>query len=140
MAKFYSGIDGSLSVDGTTIGKVRNWSFDGSVEALATTTLGDSAATYRAGRQGYTGNCEVFYYADSAGQLLTAPLLSDVISTGGVSPDQKRRLVLSAGDRRLSFDAVITDVAVAAEAGDVMRAAVSFVVSGPLVEASLGGS
>jgi hypothetical protein len=66
--------------------------------------------------------------------------LSDVINTGGVPPDQKRRLELTAGDRKLSFDAVITDVAVAAEAGDVMRAAVSFVVSGPLVEASLGGS
>jgi hypothetical protein len=140
MAKFYTGTDGNLSIDGAKVGKVSSWSFDGSVEALSTTTLGDSAATYRAGRQSYSGSCEVLYYANDQGQLTAAPLLGDVLRTGAVPPDQKRRLELTAGNRKLSFDALITSVSTGLQVGDVMRASVSFVVCGPLVDASLGGS
>jgi len=139
MAKFYTGTDGSLSVDGTKIGKVSGWSFDGAVE-LETTTLADSVTAYRAGRQSYSGSCEVLYYANDQGQLTAAPLLGDVLRTGAVPPDQKRRLELTAGNRKLSFDALITSVSTGLQVGDVMRASVSFVVCGPLVDASLGGS
>ena len=140
MAKFYTGTDGSLSVDGTVIGKVSQWSFDGTVASLDATTLADTAATFRAGRQSYTGSCEVMYYADNLGRVAAAPLLGDVLRTGAVPPNQKRRFVLKAGPRQLSFDALITDVSTGVEVGSVMRASVSFVVCGPLVDASLGGS
>jgi hypothetical protein len=140
MAKFYTGTDGSLSVDGTKIGKVSGWSFDGAVQSLETTTLADSVTTYRAGRQSYSGSCEVLYYADNQERLAAAPLLGDVLRTGAVPPDQKRRLELTAGNRKLSFDALITSVSTGLQVGEVMRASVSFVVCGPLVDASLGGS
>jgi hypothetical protein len=139
MAKYYNGTDGSLSVDGVVIGKVRNWSFTGSVDALGTTTLADSAATYRSGRQSYSGSCDVLYYADGQGAVVSKPLLSDVLRTGAVAPSQKRRLVLAASARKLEFDAVITNVQIGASAGEVMQASISFVVTGQLVDASMGG-
>lgn len=139
MAKFYSGTDGRLSVDGVVIGKVSAWSFSGSKQALETTTLADSAATYCNGRQSYSGSCEVFYYADANGQLPSKPMLSDVLRTAAATPNQKRRLVLSAGERKLEFDALITDVGLEASAGEVMSASIAFVVSGQLVDASIGG-
>lgn len=138
MAKFYSGTDGRLSVDGVVVGKVRDWSFSGTKQALETTTLADNAATYCNGRQSYGGSCEVFYYEDANSQLSPKPLLSDVLRTTAATPNQKRRLVLSAGERKLEFDALITDVEIEASAGDVMSASISFVVSGQLIDASIG--
>jgi hypothetical protein len=139
MGKLYSGITGSLSVDGVTIGKVREWSLEGSAEALATTTLGDWAPTYRYGRQQYAGSCVVLYYADENGKVESKPLIGDVLQTGKVPTGLKRRFKLVAGDRSVEFDALVTDVSMAAGAGDVLSADVSFTVSGPLIEASLGG-
>jgi hypothetical protein len=140
MSKFYTGTDGSLSVDGTKIGKISGWTFDGAVESLDATTLADSVTTYRAGRQSYSGSCEVLYYTDVFDQLAAAPLLGEVLRTDAVSPNKKSRLDLIAGDRKLSFDALITGVSTGIRVGEVMRASVSFVVCGPLVDASMGGS
>ena len=140
MGKFYSGIEGSLSVDGVVIGKVREWEFEGSAAALNTTTLGDWAPTYRYGMQGYSGSCSVLYYAVDDGTIEAKPLLGTVIRTGQVPTDQKHRFKLASSDRSVEFDALITSVGIGAEAGSVMRATIAFTVSGPLIEASLGGT
>jgi hypothetical protein len=140
MGKVYTGIEGSLFVDGQKVGKVRNWTFDGDAEALETTTLGDYAPTYRYGRQSYAGSCTLYYYRNEADSIEGKTLFGTVLRTGKIDPDQKHRFKLVAGDRSLEFDALVTSVGLGAEQGDVMSADVSFVVSGPLIEASMGGS
>lgn len=138
MRKFYTGTDGSLSVDGATIGKVMAWSLDGSAEALSTTTLGDNMPTYRYGRQSYSGSCDVMYYINSNAKFEAAPLVSDIFQTGAVPADKKRRMVLKAGQRSFTFDAVIIEVSTGLVVGGVMKVSIGFLVSGPLIEASLG--
>jgi len=50
MAKFYTGRDGSLLLDGVTQAKVTSWSFSSDLETLETTTLGESRAPAAAQR------------------------------------------------------------------------------------------
>jgi hypothetical protein len=140
MGKVYTGIEGSLFVDGQKVGKVRKWTFDGDAEALETTTLGDYAPTYRYGRQSYAGRCTLYYYRNKTGVIEGKTLFGALLRTGRIDPDQKYRLRLVAADRSVEFDALITSFGIGAEQGDVMSADVSFVVSGPLIEASMGGS
>ena len=140
MGKIYTGIEGSLFVDGAKVGKVKSWDLAGSAETLPTTTLGDYAPTYRYGRQSYDGSCTLYYYRNEADSIEGKTLFGAVLRTGKIDTAQKHRLKLVAGDRSLEFDALVTSVGLGAEQGDVMSADVSFVVSGPLIEASMGGS
>lgn len=140
MAKYYSGIEGKLSVDGVAIGRVASWNFSSEIEPLDATTLGDVSRKYRVGRQASSGSCTFFYYAAADGQIEARPLLSALIRTGRVPVDQTYRLKLASSDRSVEFDAVITSVQTGASAGGVMQASVEFVANGPLLEASLGGN
>lgn len=140
MAKYYSGIEGKLSVDGVAISRVATWNFSSEVEALDRTTLGDSARKYCAGRQMSAGTCTFFYYEASDGKIEARPLLGALIQTGTVPQDKTYRLKLASAGRSVEFDAVITSVETAAAPGSVMQASVAFAVTGPLIEASLGGS
>ena len=140
MGKVYTGIEGSLFVDGAKVGKVKSWDLAGSAETLSTTTLGDYAPTYRYGRQAYSGSCTLYYYRNETGVIEGKTLFGALLRTGRIDPEQKYRLRLVAADRSVEFDALITSFSISATQGDVISADVSFVVSGPLIEASLGGS
>lgn len=139
MGSYYTGIEGGLSVDGKSIGKVREWQFAGEVEAVATTNLGDYAQNYIAGRQKHGGSCTLFWYVNTDGVLESRPLIGAIMRTGHVDPDKKFRLRLSSADQVLEFDALITSVSTMSKAGDVMSASISFAVCGELAQVSLGG-
>jgi len=139
MGKFYTGIEGSLSVDGVKVGKVRDWRFSGEAEALEVTTLGDYARSYTLGRQSHGGSCSLFWYANDQGTLEAKPLLGSILRTGRVDPDKKYRLRLTSSNLAYEFDAVITTVETGAQAGDVIQAGISFTVCGELLAVNLGG-
>lgn len=139
MSKFYSGIDGSLSVDGVKLGKARNWQFSTELEALDTTTLGDSQRYYRGGRQQSGGSCVLFWYAKDNGQLDGKPLIGALIQTGTVDPTKKYKLRLGSASMVVEVDALITSASVEAQPGQVMAAQLAFVACGPLTEVNLGG-
>ena len=63
---FYSGKDGRLLIDGTAAAKVRNWSYQASMQTLETTTLGDTDRTITNGIRSHSGACSLFYYATPA--------------------------------------------------------------------------
>ena len=75
MARQYSGIDGRLLVDGNNVGKVRNWTINGSVDTLETTSLADFARDYSAGLQSYSGSATLFYYENDSGVIEGAALV-----------------------------------------------------------------
>ena len=140
MSVFYSGINGSLSVDGKRLGKVTDWTLNGSAETAEVTKLDDYAPRYRTLRQSYSGDCSVFYYKDDNDSIESAGLIGGVIRTGRIDPDQTYEIELRSSDMALKFDAVLTDVRLGASAGDVMKAEVSFNVNGPLTSVELGGN
>lgn len=82
----------------------------------------------------------MFYHALPDGTVESRPLLSSLLTTSAVPVDQTYRLKLGSDDRSIECDALITSVDLGAEAGGVMQADISFVVTGSLIEASLGGT
>jgi hypothetical protein len=142
MGRYLSGIDGALFCDGTKLGRVSNWSFTGNVDALESTTLGDTARAYVSGVESYSGSCTVFLYEDDAGALQASALTGDVLRTTAKPHGLKHRLKLAVAgqtkERAIECDVVITAVQMQAAAGDVLTAAVDFVVTGNLIGAGLG--
>lgn len=134
MAKIYTGRDGSLQLNGTTLAKVANWSLQGELETLETTTLGDSQRTYTPGVQGFNGSASLLYYKDDTGKNDAGTLLRTVIKTSGVSSSDTVSLTLRLNDGGVNSDIVvtayITSVSIGASVGEISRAEISFQVTG----------
>lgn len=144
MSKYFTGTDGTLSIDGTVIARARNVQIDGSIETLETTTLADNASTYIQGRRSYTGSCTIYYYEDDAGALSAAAALQNIYST--TTPSKTKTYAFSvtlAGqykNRVLAFNAYINSIGMAVTTGDIVSADLSFTVSGPLTTTTISDS
>lgn len=139
MGRFYTGLEGSLTVNGVKIGKVRDWSFSGDAEAIETTHLGEYGRQYIAGRQSHAGSCSLFWYANSNGEIEGRPLIGALLRTGHVSPTERFTFRLESSNMALEFQALVTHVETGVSPGDVMQASVAFTVCGELSEVNLGG-
>ena len=141
MARQYSGIDGRLLVNGAVVGRVKNWSFSGTVETLETTTLGDSARDYSAGLQSYSGSATLFYYENDSNQIEGAALFNDVMRTDRTPEDTstEMRLRFDSGSktREVRFNCILNQVDISATAGEVVEANITFTVCGNLISNSL---
>lgn len=134
MAKIYTGRDGSLLLDGTTLVKVASWSLQGEMETLESTTLGDDQKTYVPGLQGYSGSASLLYYSDDANRNDASTLLRKVVKTSGVSASDTAELTLRLSDgntnKDMKFTVYITSVSIGASVGEISRADISFQVTG----------
>lgn len=111
--------------------KVGTWSISATTDALETTTLAEVARTYTTGLKTATGSCTVFYYDDAPVNLLNQLDQNDP----GVSPTC--RLKLQFDTKFFEFDAVLTSANVVCSVGEIMRAEVSFQMSGDFVARQL---
>lgn len=146
---FYSGSHGDLLIDGQRAAKVRGWSITASQASLDTTSLADTDRTVTAGVRSMSGNCSLFYYADSNGKNDASALLRKIIkarTTGnepGIAADSevvRLRLLVhdgSAEGKHLTVDAVLTSVAMSMAVGEVLSADVAFDVNGAPIEVAL---
>ena len=131
MAKYYSGQDGSLFLQGQQVAKVKTWSLSFATDALETTTLAEIARTYTTGLKSATGTCTVMYYDDAPVNLLNQ--LNQ--SSPGTSPTC--RLKLAFDSKYIEFDAVLTSGNLACTVGEIMQVDITFQMSGDLVASSL---
>ncbi len=131
MAKYYSGQDGSLYLQGQQVAKVKSWGVSFSTEALETTTLAEDSRTYTTGLKSATGNCTVMYYDDAPVDLLNQ--LNQ--STPGALPACRLKLVFDT--KFFEFDAVLTSGNLACTVGEIMQVDIEFQVTGDLVDSSL---
>ena len=142
MAKQFTGIDGALYLDGNKVGKITEWSFDGEVDTLECTTLGDFARKYVYGVQSFSGSCTLLYYEADAGAIVGSGLLTDVIRTTQTPTEPTHRMELrylnGAVNHSVTFDCLLPSVSIAAQVGEIITAEVSFTVNGPLVTATIG--
>lgn len=141
MAKQFTGIDGSLYVDGNKIGKVTSWTFNAAADALDCTTLGEFARRYVYGLQGYEGSCSLLYYEKDGGSIDGGALLDDVIRTNAVSTEPTHTLELrysnGAKVHKVSFTCLLNAVNISSTVGEIATAEVTYTVSGPLTTATL---
>ena len=140
MAKQFTGQDGALFADGVKIGRVSTWSFSATAAVLPTTTLGDFAATAIYGNQTFSGTCSIFYYEKDAGAIEGASLMTDVFRTTATPNEPTHELQLSylngAQVHEVKFKCLLNQVSIAATAGDIVTAQVTFTVTGPLQTAT----
>ena len=139
--KYFTGIDGSFYADGNKVATVSAWTFSANAAALDTTTLGDFATTSIYGIQSFTGSCTLYYYEKDAGAIDGSALLSDVMRTTQTPTNPTHELVLrydnGAKTHEVKFKCLLNQVQIAATAGDIVTAAVSFQVTGPLQTATI---
>lgn len=140
MATYFTGADGALLVDGTQVAKIRNWTIQGTVEALETTTTGDTARNFVYGRQAYSGSCTALYYEDSGGSLAMSSLLANIFRTSGTTATATNTLLLQvASDRQLQASVLFTNASMAVTTGEIVSVDLSFQVTGNLTTATIGG-
>lgn len=131
MAKYYSGKDGSLYLQGNQVAKVVNWNISANTDALETTTLAEVARTYTTGLKSASGACTVYYYDDAP-----VNLLEQVNQTGpGNAPTC--RLKLQFDTKYFEFDAVLTAATLACTVGEIMQVEISFQMSGDFFDREL---
>lgn len=147
MAKVYTGRDGVLQANGTTLAKVSSFSVQANLETLESTTLGDNIRSYVPGVVSYTGSCSLLYYKFEGGSGLvvnTTSLLSALVKTGptGVTSDDTVditfRWVDGADENDIKIRAYVTSATMGAATADLVRAEISFIGTGELLTATIG--
>ena len=140
MAKYFTGIDGALLVDGNQVARISSWQFTAQTASLETTSLGKYAREYISGLQSFSGSANIYYYTDDNGNLDGQQLLDEVIRTGAPSRNPVHEITLRLQEtppREVTFKVLITAADVQAAVGQVVTAQISFVGSEPLIDASL---
>lgn len=141
MLKAYTGRDGRLLIDGSEQIKVTSWSLTGNLEALETTSLGDSQRTYAPGVQEFSGNATLLYYSNETGRNDAATALKKILKVGGVSDTDtvtlRLRFVQGNTNNDVSLTAWITSVSYGASVGEVSSAQISFQATGALTAVTI---
>lgn len=141
MAKQFTGIDGALYADGSRIAQVTTWQFQGKVDELETTTLGDYARTYVYGVQSYSGSCTLLYYEESNKRIAGRNLMTDVMRTTQTPTEPTHNMELrylnGAATHSVRFNCILPTVSISASVGGIITAQVSFTVCGRLTASSI---
>ena len=145
MAKYYSGQDGKLFVDGENdsierpgdeVAKVRSWSFTLNTAVLETVSLGDFDRTIIPGISSVTGSCSIYYYAESTSEShnsgrLSSEILKTALPRSGNTPTSterpKVRFRLQVDLKHyIDLKAVITSFDMTNSVGEIMAANINF--------------
>jgi len=129
---YYSGKNGTLTYNGSSVAKVSNWSFSSSVDALETTAISDFDRSYVPGLRQATGSATIFYYDDAP-----KPLLERIIGTSAVSESDILSLQLGWGSKYVQGNVIITSGELSCAVGEVMQATVQFQFTGTATGVSL---
>jgi hypothetical protein len=128
---YYSGKDGTLTYNGSSVAKVSNWSFSSSVDALETTAISDSDRSYAPGLRQFSGSATIFYYDDAP-----KTLLERIVSTSAVS-ESAVAIKLGWGNKYVQGNVIITSGELSCSVGEVMQATIQFQFTGALTGVTL---
>lgn len=141
MAQIFTGRDGRLLLGSDTLVKVTNWTLQGDLETLETTTLGDNQRNYVPGVQSFSGSATLLYYIDADNTNDASTLLRKVVKTSGVTTSDTVSLTLrlagDLGNNDVTLTAYITSVSIGASVGEVVSAQINFQATGALTTATL---
>ena len=129
---YYSGKDGTLTYNGSSVAKVSNWNFSSSVDTLETTAISDSDRSYVPGLRQFSGSATIFYYDDAP-----KPLLQRIIGTSAVSESDTLALKLGWGGKYVQGNVIITSGELNCAVGEVMQATIQFQFTGTLTGVTL---
>ena len=122
---YYSGKDGTLTYNGSSVAKVSNWSLSATVDTLETTPLSESDRSYVPGLRTISGSATVFYYDDAPKSLLER-----VVKTAVVSESDILTIKLGWGTKLIQGACIITSAELNCAVGEVMQASIQFQFTG----------
>jgi len=131
-----TGNNGKITVGGTEVLNVRNFSVDLTADTIETTTMGVDARTYLKGLSSWSGSADV--YVDTNHLTGGANVIAQLMVTGGVVGDSTAAIVLaldSSGGtllKKLSGNAIITGFTVNSSMDGMVEGSISFQGSGAL--------
>lgn len=143
MAKIYTGRDGYLLVNGSTVAKVVSFSFQADLETLETTALHEHLRSYIPGVIGYSGTASLIYYKENNGVRNTSTTIRKLIrtGTGGVQVSDTVELTFRWKDGNdnndIKLNAYVTGASIGAATGEIARAEISFQGTGELATVTL---
>ena len=142
---YFSGVNGSMLVDGKVAARVTSWTLSSSLDTLSVSSLGDTDSVMTQGLRSTSGTCTVFYHQDISGdntgnvaselfQRLSKPRFADS-EPGQAARSEKVvfKLVINDGTsagKYLEVESHITRAATGLSVGSVVQADVSFTCIG----------
>lgn len=131
-----TGNNGQITIGGTTVLNVRNFSLDITSDTIETTTMGIDARTYLKGLSTWSGSADV--YVDTAHLTGGASAIAGLIATGGAVGTGPAACVFALDSsgatllKKLSGDAIITGFTVNSSMDGMVEGSISFQGSGPV--------
>ena len=137
---FYTGRSGSLVYAGKRIAKIRDWSFDTTLELLSTNTIESTVNSFTPGVKGATGSATLMYYRLESGESATfrqfTDLLGKIMKGGAINTSDRVRLELNVGGNNkddIIFDAYITSAQVSVSTGELSVVPIQFTMDGDFI-------
>ncbi len=125
----YHGSAGSLSIGGSSVAQVQNWSVTHNAEMLETTSLGQGARTFSKGLESFEGSCEALVTEDGDSNFydFNANLKTGTAVTATFFVDDT-----SSADVKLTGTVLISSVETGTSFDDIARYSITFTGSGSL--------
>ena len=129
-----TGNNGQITIGGTTVLNVRNFSVDITSDTIETTTMGIEARTYLKGLSTWSGSADI--YVDTANLTGGANAIAGLIATGGAVGDSTVAVVLALDSsgatllKKLSGNAIVTGFTVNSSMDGMIEGSISFQGSG----------
>ena len=125
----YHGSAGSLSIGGSSVAQVQNWSVTHNAEMVETTHLGDTARTFSKGLESFEGSCEALVTEDGDSDFydFNANLKTGTAVAAVFFVDDT-----TGADVKLSGNVLISSVETGTSFDDIARYSITFTGTGAL--------
>jgi hypothetical protein len=135
---FYRGEEGSVKFDdagssNSAITSTRSWSLTIDKELLETTVMGDTYGGNVGGSITGSGSVEVIYTASSSDE--TAAFIDHINTATDAGTASFELFLDTSGDKKISFDGVVTSADFSATVGELEIITVNFTTNGAITTA-----
>ena len=135
---FYRGEEGSVKFDdagssNSAITSTRSWSLTLDKEVLSTTVMGDTYGGNVGGIIQGSGSVEVIYTASSSDE--TAAFIDHINTATDAGTASFELFLDTSGDKKISFDGVVTSADFSATVGELEIITVNFTTNGAITTA-----
>jgi predicted secreted protein len=123
------GKDGVVKIGSNTIGEIRTYSLEQTMDVIEDSTIGDTDRTYTSGLKTFSGSMDVYFDDTDTGQLDV-----QVGDTGTINVQVEGD---TTGDHQLSGSIIVTGRTITASFDGMVEASISFQGTGALTEGTV---
>lgn len=123
------GKDGVVKIGSNTIGAIRTYSLEQTMDVIEDSTIGDTDRTYTSGLKTFSGSMDVYFDDTDTGQLDV-----QVGDTGTINVQVEGD---TTGDHQLSGSIIVTGRTITASFDGMVEASISFQGTGALTEGTV---